>query len=119
MALNVFKMKLLVHFTEKYKIKNSIDRDRKKGRPGIWETNSHYLTFFIRFLCQGVTKMAKRRSVRQQSRVTQDKVTIHFASILIVDSRSESDEQNDGFRACFQVALLIVQVSDSFPTHFS
>ena len=64
----------------------------KKGKPGIRETNSHYLTLFIRFLCQGVTKMAKRRSVRQQSRVTQDKVTIHFASILIVDSRSESDE---------------------------
>lgn len=82
-------------------------------------TNSHYLAFFIRSLCHDVTKMAKRRKARQQSRVTQDKVTIHSASILIVDSQSESDEQNDGFRACFQVDLLIVQASDSFPTHFS
>ena len=90
----------------------------KKGKPAIWETNSHYIAFFLA-LCQDVTKIAERSSVQQQSRVTQDKVTIRSASIVIVDSQSESDEQNEGFRACFRVDLLIVQAFATFPTHFS
>ena len=43
----------------------------------------------------------------------------YSATTPIVDSQSESDEQNDGFRVCFQVDLLILQASDTFPTHFS
>lgn len=118
MALNVFNRKQLVHFTVKNKIKIQLIAIDKKGKPAIWETSSHYIAFFLA-LSQDVTKVAERRSVQQQSRVTQDKVTIRSASILIVDSQSESDEQKDGFRACFRVDLLIVQAFATFPTHFS
>ena len=63
--------------------------------------------------------MAEGRTDKQQSRVTKDNVTILSASLLIVDWQSKSDQQNEESSVCFQVDLLIVQASETFPKNFS